>query len=243
MCGRFTLKNPRRVKLAGVYGAELFDIAPRYNIAPTQPVLGITRQHLVTEGSSSATSAAAISEAGSRVEWFKWGLIPARSTDGKGFINARAETLDIRRTFSESFRERRCLIIADGFYEWKRRGKMTQPYYFQLRDEAPFAFAGIWDQWRKDGETINSCAIITTTPNELLAPIHDRMPAILLPESYEAWLSETDTEKLESLLKPLPAAEMKGFPVSAAVNKALVDEPSLVERVEELPLYENGRLF
>lgn len=230
MCGRFTLKNPRRVRLAGVYGAELFEMAPRYNIAPSQQVLGVS--------SSSETDAP-----GAALRWFQWGLIPSWSKDKKGLINARAETLQLRASFSDSFFERRCLILADGFYEWKRRGKMKQPYYFQLQDEAPFAFAGIWDRWRGGGETINSCAIVTTTPNELLAPIHDRMPVILQPDSYDEWLSEPDTEKLNSLLVPLPAAKMKSFPVSSAVNRPQVDDASLVEPVAEIPLVENGMLF
>lgn len=177
------------------------------------------------------------------MRWFHWGLIPSWSTDSKGFINARAETLQKKASFREAFRERRCLILADGFYEWKRKGKMKQPYYFQLQDEMPFAFAGIWDQWQRGGATITSCALITTTPNELVAPIHNRMPVILQPDNYQNWLCEPNPTKLNALLVPIPAAEMKGFPVSTAVNRPQVDDASLVERVEEVLLLENGMLF
>src|SRR5882672_3924978 len=167
MCGRYTLRaiDRIRIKLAGAEQLELDDlddIAPRFNIAPGQEVLAILDlEHQIT------------------VKLFLWGLIPSWSNEPKGFINARGETLQEKPSFSESFERRRCLIPADGFYEWKRLGKAKQPYYFQLKDGAAFAFAGIWDQWQGDSRLIVSCAIITTTPNELLASVHDRMPVIL----------------------------------------------------------------
>src|SRR5262249_46632996 len=147
-----------RIKLALLhrYGAAV--TVPRFNIAPTQEILTIATH-------SEKPEAALL----------QWGLIPSWSKEPKGFINARAETLEDRQSFSESFERRRCLIPADGFYEWERAGKSKQPYYFQLTDESPFAFAGIWDEWRKGSLVITSCAIITTTANQLLSPIHDRM--------------------------------------------------------------------
>ena len=132
----------------------------RYNIAPSQTILTIANFGK-----------------GLEARLLTWGLIPSWSTEGKGFINARAETLEERPSFSESFRLRRCLIPADGFFEWKRSGKAKRPFYFQSDNEAPFMFAGIWDTWRNRRESITSCAIITTTANELVAELHDRMPA------------------------------------------------------------------
>src|SRR5437868_11014988 len=170
MCGRFTLHSRDRIKLKGLASLDL-PFEARYNIAPSQSVLSL-------------------GDFGSGLEarLLTWGLIPSWSTDGKGFINARAETLEEKPSFSESFRLRRCLIPADGFFEWKRTGREKRPFYFQLNDESQFAFAGIWDQWGGGEESIKSCAIITTEANELIEAIHDRMPAILNTESYEVWL-------------------------------------------------------
>lgn len=201
-------------------------MVPRYNIAPSQNVLAITQSESLRDISS-----------------FVWGLIPSWSKEPKGFINARAESLEDRPSFSESFQERRCLIPADGFYEWKRAGKTKQPYYFQLEDESAFAFAGIWDEWRKDGVSIASCAIVTTTPNELLATIHDRMPVMLTAEAQEAWLQDAARAELRGLLKPFPAARMKSHPVSQKVNSALTEDPSLVEPVELSDVGTNLTLF
>ncbi len=156
MCGRFTLRSPRRVRIERLPIDGLFNTAPRYNIAPSQSVLAIVEGEVEREAAL-----------------FQWGLIPSWSKEPKGFINARSETLEEKPSFSESFQRRRCLIPADGFFEWQKSSSSKQPYYFQMKDEAPFAFAGIWDEWRRDELPITSCAIITTTPNELLAPIHD----------------------------------------------------------------------
>lgn len=228
MCGRFTLKAPRRLGFPWEGNVQLpaSVLLPRYNIAPSQEILAIIG-----------------SEDERRLSAFVWGLIPSWSTEPKGFINARSETLEAKRSFSESFQRRRCLIPADGFYEWKRRGKSKQPYYFQLQDESQFAFAGIWDQWQKDGASINSCSIITTVPNELLATIHNRMPVMLAPEAQNRWMRDSGPEKLMKLLAPFPAEEMKSFPVSQKVNHAQVDEPSLVEPVELVDEPENLMLF
>ncbi len=228
MCGRFTLKSPRRLNISvpGQIPLPASTLLPRYNIAPSQEILAITE-----------------SEAGPQLSAFVWGLIPSWSTVPKGFINARAETLELKPSFSESFATRRCLIPADGFYEWQRKGKSKQPHYFQLHDESPFAFAGIWDRWQKDGVSITSCSIITTAPNELLTNIHDRMPVMLAPEAQIKWLRDTESDELMQLLVPFPAREMKSFPVSAKVNHAKVDEPSLVEPVELIEEPENLRLF
>lgn len=212
MCGRFTLQSAPRVKLDGVRSSDS-PFAARYNIAPTQEVL-------------------VIADFGSGLELRKvvWGLTPARSSDGRIFINVRAETIDIKPSFSESFRRRRCLVLADGFFEWKRSGKSKQPYYFQLSDQSTFALAGIWDSWGTAKRT-SSCAIVTTTANETLEPIHDRMPVILPPESYHLWLNPgTDLTSLRELLVPFPAATMSSHPVSTAVNSAQNDSRELIKR-------------
>ena len=226
MCGRFTLRRPAKVNIEGLSTTELFTSAPRYNIAPSQDVFAVT-------------------ETGEKrvVSLFQWGLIPSWSKDAAGFINARAETLAEKGSFSEAFERRRCLIPADGFYEWKKSGKFKQPYFFQLKDESPFAFAGIWDQWRRGETSITSCAIITTTPNALLESIHDRMPVILRDDDQDSWLrSNARPAELKALLAPFPASEMKSFPVSLDVNSPHIDDAHLVEPTDEsLPV--SGLLF
>src|SRR6185503_13476996 len=168
MCGRFTLKTPERIKFDALNTYDPDDLVPRYNIAPSQNVLTILERNSEREAT-----------------FLRWGLIPFWSKEPKGFINARAETIEQKAAFNESFQRRRCLIPADGFYEWERNGKISQPYYFQMKDQAPFAFAGIWDRWKSEDIWITSCAIITTTANELLTSIHHRMPVIISPEAYD----------------------------------------------------------
>jgi putative SOS response-associated peptidase YedK len=216
MCGRFTLKSPNRIKLGHAHRLTVPPLFPRYNVAPSQNVLAVV-QH---DGEREAA-------------FFRWGLIPSWSKDGKGFINARSETIEDKPSFSEPFHKQRCLIPADGFYEWQRSGKIAQPYFFHMKDDAPFAFAGIWDEWRREGKSIAACAIITTTANELLASIHDRMPVILRPESQEAWLDgESDRLTLRTLLAPFPAFEMASHAVSYDVNKTRIDAEYLIMPVE-----------
>jgi putative SOS response-associated peptidase YedK len=212
MCGRFTLRSIDRIRLALGDRINLEYIPPRYNIAPTQPVVTVVDDH---------------------VEELVWGLIPNWSKEPKAIINARAETLDDRASFSDSFEKRRCLILADGFYEWRRVGKARQAFYFQKRDETAFAFAGIWDRWRNGELWIRTCAIVTTEANELLTPVHDRMPVMLREESYEKWLdSRVSPVELKKLLQPYPSDEMKSDPVSSRVNYPDIDDEDLINRVD-----------
>lgn len=212
MCGRFTLRDPNRIKLAHIdYLRDEDLIIPRYNIAPTQNVLTIQQRGDDREAA-----------------FLQWGLIPYWSKEPKGIINARVETIEQKASFSDSFQKRRCLIFADGFYEWERNGKVHQPYYFQMKDGTPFAFAGIWDKWKSAAGTITSCAIITTTANELLAEIHHRMPVILRSESYDLWLTGR-TPDAKDLLMPFPAAEMTSHRVSRDVNDTKIDDEHLVQ--------------
>ena len=210
MCGRYTVRTAPRVKLPGVRNSEL-PFEARYNVAPTQEV-------------------PVVADFGRGLELrnIVWGLLPAHSNDGKRFINARAETIESRASFSESFRTRRCLILADGFFEWKRSFGSKQAHYIQMTDESAFAFAGIWDSSENGGP---SCAIITITANETLKPIHDRMPVILRPESYRIWLDpQTSLAKLRELLVPFPAATLSSHPVSRLVNSVQNDGPELIKR-------------
>ncbi len=210
MCGRYTLHTRDRIELKSV------SFAPRYNIAPSQDVL-------------------VLADFGQRIEarLITWGLIPSWSTDGKAFINARAETLEERPSFSESFRLRRCIIPASGFFEWKRSGKEKRPFYFQAHDEATLAFAGIWDTWSHRGNVITSCAIITTPANDLVGELHDRMPAILLPEVQHGWLDpRTSRVALLQMLRPFPASQMKMHPVGSGVNSPENDSADLLLHIE-----------
>lgn len=215
MCGRFTLKAGKKVKLKGLNDSDFEGLIPRYNIAPTQDIITV-----VQRDSSRETM------------MMQWGLIPFWSKEPKGIINARVETIDEKASFAESFERRRCLILADGFYEWERHGKIAQPYYFQMDDEEPFTFAGIWDQWRSGERMITSCAIITTTANALLATIHNRMPVILRSELHDLWLDENArTTDLKDLLVPFDADQMKSHAVGYDVNDVKVDHPEVLRPV------------
>src|SRR5512139_2812246 len=214
MCGRFTLFTPAS-RLAEVFlPGEVLAATPRYNIAPGQPILAVRA-----------------SAAHDRREFAmpRWGLVPAWARDaaiGSRLINARAETVSEKPAFRRAIRERRCLVPADGFYEWKREGAVKRPFYIRMRDGVPFAFAGIWERWEGiPGESAETCAILTTAPNDLLAPIHDRMPLILPPEEYGRWLdpSVRSPESLAPLLRPLPSAALEAYPVGRTVNNPLAD--------------------
>jgi putative SOS response-associated peptidase YedK len=218
MCGRYTLRTPVE-KLAEEFGfdATSVELPPNYNVAPTQEV------------------AAVLSEGGERrLELLRWGLIPSWADDpgiGSRMINARAETAPEKPSFRRAFRERRCLIPADGFYEWKRMNGTKQPYYIRMREGHPFAFAGLWEGWKDDGgPEIRSCAILTTAPNALAGDIHDRMPVILPVGAYDAWLDpEAEKEELVALLAPYPEAEMEAYPVSRFVNSPSNNDPRCIE--------------
>ena len=226
MCGRFTLRNPERIRISDFDYYDLNNLIPRYNIAPSQEVLTVVERESKREG-----------------RMLQWGLVPFWSDEPKGIINARVETIDEKPSFKESFEKRRCLILADGFYEWERNGKISQPYYFQLKNEKPFAFAGIWDRWRGEDRSITSCAITTTTANDLLSEIHTRMPVILRPESYDLWLNEhTRAVDLKELLVPFPADQMMSHAVSYEVNDPKVDDERLLREVEP-NIGANLRLF
>jgi putative SOS response-associated peptidase YedK len=244
MCGRFTLRTPKK-ELVELFTLEEFleELRPRYNIAPRQNVAVIgLKQDGVKRG----------------LAHLEWGLLPADAESPNSIrpINARGETVNSHPMFERPFREQRCLIPADGFYEWKeflseretdppaekrRKTKpksIKQPFHFRMKDGAPFAFAGFWDVWKQDQLKILSTCLITTKPNELTRTIHDRMPVIVPSESYEAWLShDTAVSELRSLIRPYPAGPMEFAPVNRLVNSSKIDSPEcLAEQASRISI-------
>ncbi|MBL8190586.1 MAG: SOS response-associated peptidase [Acidobacteria bacterium] len=218
MCGRFTQrKDPK--KLAAYYGVEdpYVVASPRFNISPQQMIQAVTSDRQIVE--------------------LKWGLIPSWAKDPKianNLINARAETLQEKPSFRTALAKRRCLIPADGWYEWKKESDGKQPYFFHRRDDGLFSFAGLWESWKSpEGETIQTCTIITTEPNELTGQYHHRMPAILKRSDEALWLdSMARVSDLVQLLAPCSADELEVYAVSRAVNSPGRDEAALIEQVE-----------
>jgi len=231
MCGRFTSTTPAS-ELADFFHAEtdLTDGPPNYNVTPTSDVKVVIAD-----------------ESGRRrLDSMSWGLVPNWAESpaiGSRLINARSETVATKPSFRSAFRRRRCLIPVDGFYEWvvvpERRKK--QPVLISSVDGRPLAFAGIWEQWVRETEAgvdgLRSCSIITGPPNELIAPLHDRMPMILTEEQWSPWLdpAATDSDALQSILRPLPSADLQWWPVSLRVNDVRNDDATLIDRVEITP--------
>jgi putative SOS response-associated peptidase YedK len=218
MCGRYTLQTPSPA-LADLFQLPLFpDQPPRYNIAPTQPVAIVRR---------------ASSGDGREAALLRWGLIPGWANDptiGNRLINARAETVAEKPSFRSAFAQRRCLVPADGFYEWQTQKGKKQPFYFRLRSGGPFAFAGLWERWAGEEEIIESCSLLTTEANELVRPVHERMPVVLAVVEHERWLDPQPQPpgSLQALLRPYPAAEMVADPVGFRVNNPRNDDPTCV---------------
>jgi putative SOS response-associated peptidase YedK len=223
MCGRFTLHASPEQIAAQFDVAAPEQLAERYNIAPTQPV-GIVR----------------LDQAGEGREWthVHWGLIPSWSKDpsiGSRMINARGETVAEKPAFRAALKRRRCLVPADGFYEWKKQGSKKQPYYIHLREEGPFALAGLWEIWAgADGSELESCTVITTEPNALMTELHNRMPVILAPEDYDQWLGTSkdadarEIDALRHLIRPFDADMMVAYPVSTNVNSPMHEGAQLI---------------
>ena len=232
MCGRYRLS--RRKQLVEEYFDTAYwqdDWSPRYNIAPTQPV-PVIRQNP--------------KEPIRELSLMRWGLIPSWSKDSSGaarMINARSETAHTLPAFREDMRLRRCLVPADGFYEWQRRGSAKQPYCFEVGDGGLFAFAGVWDRWKDpSGQWVESCSILTTTPNAVTSPVHDRMPVILDPDSYDLWLDPgmTDVAAASDLLKPYDARSMRYYSVSSRVNHVANDDEECSRPVVEHAEIQSG---
>lgn len=218
MCGRFTLRvSPEQI--AALFSVEQMPpLAPRYNIAPTQPVLAIRDSYAGT---------------GREATFLNWGLIPSWATDpgiGSRMINARSETAAEKPSFRAAFKYRRCIIPADGFYEWQTVAGGKQPQLIGMKDGSPFGLAGLWEHWEREGSVIESCTILTTEPNDLLAPIHNRMPVILHPEDYDEWLDRNiqKADPLLHLMRAFPAELMNYRPVSTHVNNPRNEDPACV---------------
>jgi putative SOS response-associated peptidase YedK len=233
MCGRYRLS--RRKELVEEYFDALpgdEDWTPRYNIAPTQPV-PVIRQNP--------------KEPRRELSLVRWGLIPSWSKDMSGagmMINARSETAATKRAFRDPLTSRRCLIPADGFYEWQRSGKAKQPYCFEVNEGELFAFAGIWDRWKDpNGRWVKSCSILTTTPNAVSSAIHDRMPVILDQADYDLWLDPgmRDANEASEMLKPYDARLMRCYAVSARINNVANDDEECSAPIELTQ--GQGRLF
>jgi putative SOS response-associated peptidase YedK len=222
MCGRFTLATELdQIEQRFSFRMTEVTFTPHYNIAPSQPVLSVMNDGKENRGG-----------------FLRWGLIPSWAKDeaiGNRMINARAETLAEKPSFKRALQKRRCLVIADGFYEWKATGKKKTPMFIALKSRQPFGFAGLWETWKSPkGEAIHSCTIITTTPNALMGSIHNRMP-VILPRSAEArWLDRSidDPQKLLPLLAPYPDNEMIAYEVSQLVNSPRNDVPACIEPMQ-----------
>lgn len=218
MCGRFTLSQ-RAEALSQTFHVQLPDHEPQYNIAPTQMVLAVLYNPESQER---------------EFKQLRWGLIPSWAKDpgmGAKLINARAETVAEKPAFRSAFKHRRCLVVADGFYEWQQQAGKKQPFYFRLQNGQAFGFAGLWEQWKSsEMEQISSCTILTTQSNELLQSVHDRMPVILKQQDYDLWLDpQVQTpEPLQQLLHPYPTESMTAYPVSTVVNSPKYNTPECI---------------
>ena len=219
MCGRYTISvSPD--ELASHFNAIAPEtLTPRFNAAPSQDL-----PTLLNEPSVGPRS----------IEMLHWGLVPhwSKTRDvGQKMINARAETLTSKPSFRDAFRKRRCLVLADGFYEWRANGSTKTPMRITLKSGEPFAFAGLWESWQDSstGERLRTFTIITTEPNDLMATIHNRMPVILLPGDEDRWLdNNARPEDWEALLRPYPTDRMTAYPVSRRVNSVQYDDPSVM---------------
>jgi putative SOS response-associated peptidase YedK len=228
MCGRFAIISPvdELIDAFGVVEAEV-SFSARYNLAPTQdaPVI-----HSGDGGGGPW-----------RMELFRWGLIPGWAQDarlGQKLINARSETAAEKPSFREAMRRRRCLVPCDGFYEWQKIGQRKQPHFIRLKSRAPFAMAGLWERWSRDGAPVLTFTLLTCPPNALLAGIHDRMPVILPADRWARWLADGPLAAGQGadLLRPYPAEEMEAYPVSDAVNSTARDDADLIAPAGQIGL-------
>src|SRR5208282_5526630 len=218
MCGRYSITSaPEAMRRLFKFTNALPNLRPRYNVAPTQDVP-------VVRSASDARELVTI----------RWGIVPHWARDlsiGSKMINARSETVAEKPSFRESFKKRRCLVVADGYYEWQKVDGKKLPWRYTLADGSPFAFAGLWARWDKasDGVPVETCTIITTEANQLARHIHDRMPVILAPDDYAAWLGENSVREVSELLKPYPAEDMRAYRVSTVVSNSRNDVPECIE--------------
>ena len=222
MCGRFEIHSPIDI-IAEIFGIAEWDIEypPRYNIAPSQDILLV-----INDGKRKLIKS-------------RWGFVPSWSRDlntGYRMINARAETVAGSRTFKSAFGKQRCLVVADGFYEWRKEGTTRKPFYIRLKSHKPFGFAGLYNIWTSpEGEQLYTSTIMTTDANELITPIHERMPVITPADKYDVWLDPTvqDGSALEGVLRPYPSGEMECFPVTPKVNSFKYNSPENIKPLDK----------
>ena len=220
MCARMTITTTAK-EVADLFGLapDLHNPPARYNVAPSQPIPVLR----VTNGARELAE-------------LRWGLIPHWNRDPKhtGFVNARSETLTDKPAFRDPFRSRRCLVPAGGFFEWRTVGKRKRPHYFRHAGGGPLVYAAVWDRWQGPAGAVESVAVLTVPANELVRPLHDRMPAVLAPDQFAAWLDpHARPADLLPLLRPYPVERMEAWPVSDRVNSVQVEEPGLTDRVDE----------
>ncbi|MGM0591106.1 MAG: SOS response-associated peptidase [Halobacteriota archaeon] len=214
MCGRTSLFTPLAELEARFDATAVEPFPPRYNIAPGEDLAVIRNDALDDIGLA------------------RWGLIPGwvdDVTDWPRPINARAETLSEKPSFRDAFERRRCLVLADGFYEWQRRPHGKRPYRVALDGDAPFAMAGLWERWGDD-DAVTTCTVVTTDANDLVAPIHDRMPVLLAPDEERTWLESDDADERRTLMDPYDGDDLVAYPISTAVNDPTYDSPGVIER-------------
>jgi putative SOS response-associated peptidase YedK len=248
MCGRLSLHTPVPDLEARFDATATREFAPRYNVAPGDE-LAVIRDEAPgrgdapgdadrTDGGADAPGDGAgtgqADEGGRAIDAARWGLLPGWVDDPGDWphpINARAETIAEKPSFRDAYERRRCLVLADGYYDWRGRRGSKQPYRFALEDDAPFAMAGLWERWRRDGETRRTCTVVTTEPNEVVEPIHHRMPVVLSPGEEGVWLRGGEDER-RRLLRPYPGDDLRAYPVSTAVNDPENDRPGLIEPID-----------
>jgi putative SOS response-associated peptidase YedK len=221
MCSRFVLKSPPKT-ISNLFKLEkTIDWNPRYNIAPSQKIPAITRP---------------LENKKREIKLLHWGFVASWTQGGRLLVNIQSENIREKPILEESFEKWRCLIPVDGFYEWRHQAKETYPYYFQMNDQQPFALAGLWAPQKIDDHTLEVCAILTTTPNDAVRAVHDRMPVIVSPKHYDLWLNSDDVrdfKEIEKLFEPYPAYEMKGYQVSSWANHVAHDDEKCIEPSSE----------
>ncbi|MDA7859433.1 SOS response-associated peptidase [bacterium] len=231
MCGRLTLRTPTSALTALFSGLQFSQRAFRFNICPTHPLL------CVRQGNSLQLESVDL----------RWGLIPAWTKEpkiGTGLINARSETAASKPSFRDAFQHRRCLIIADGFFEWKKTGAAKQPFYICRKDQQPFCLAGLWESWQDENHPtqapIQTCTVLTTSANDFMAPMHDRMPVFLEPDQFERWLDKSNplAEPTQPMMSPLRTDSLQAYPVSTLVNRPNNDSKECIARSNE-PIQQN----
>ncbi|NET40117.1 MAG: SOS response-associated peptidase [Cyanothece sp. SIO1E1] len=230
MCGRFSLVVPERFFSKVFVFEDIPEMQPNYNIPPGVDIWAIRSGRMAGRA---------------EVARLRWGLVPSWAKDpkiGNRMINARSETVSEKPAFRSALGRRRCLIPADGFYEWKREGKIRTPFRIHLTDHEPFAMAGLWESWQTpDGDRLDTCTILTTSSNQIMQPIHDRMPVILNAQSQSVWLNPaTPVESLKEITVPYPAEKMAAYPVSTLVNSPRNNGPECLEKQD---MFQQTELF